>query len=82
MSLAVVLLIAVPTTQSQSHEHHAPAVATAVALRQVEDVKRIAAALSTTDNARESGYEPALGWIPMMGTHWVNGPRCCRVATR
>ena len=75
MSLAVVLLTAVPTTQSQSHEHHAPAVATALALRQVEDVKRIAAAWSTTDNARESGYEPALGWIPMMGTHWVNGPR-------
>lgn len=71
----VVLFIAVPIVHAQSHDHHSSSVATAAALEQVESVKRIAAALSTTDNARASGYEPALGWIPMMGTHWVHGPR-------
>ena len=47
----------------------------AVALQQVRDVEKGAAALATPEGARAAGYEPTLGWVPMMGTRWVHGPR-------
>src|SRR5262252_655358 len=68
------LLLAVPVMGAQTHTHSATP-PTPAAARQIEQVRKAAASFSTPDRARAAGYEPALGWIPMMGTHWVHGPR-------
>ena len=73
--VALALLAAVPVVTAQSHNHAVPEPLSSAALRQIRDVEQLAASLSTTERARASGYEPVLGWIPMMGTHWVHGPR-------
>lgn len=44
-------------------------------MKQIETVRASAASLVTPERAKDGGYSPALGWIPMMGTHWVHGPR-------
>ena len=73
---ALVLLVIAPIAGAQSHQHHAlPQAVSAAAMKQVQDVKLAASTLTTPEGARAAGYEPVLGWIPMMGTHWVNGPR-------
>jgi hypothetical protein len=74
MTLVSALLAAATVVSAQSH-HHQMTPASAAALQQVRDVEKQAAALATPEGARASGYEPTLGWIPMMGTHWVHGPR-------
>ena len=74
--VALPLLAIAPIAGAQSHQHHSlPQVASAAAMKQVQDVKLAAATLNTPESARAAGYEPVLGWIPMMGTHWVHGPR-------
>jgi hypothetical protein len=76
--VALVLLAAAPLAgaQSNQHQHHASSpTVSATAAQQIQDVKQAASSLATTDAARAAGYEPVLGWIPMMGTHWVHGPR-------
>ena len=73
--LIVVLTVTAPIVGAQ-HTHHAPAAPlSAAAMSQIADVKTAVASLSTTERAKAAGYESALGWIPMMGTHWVHGPR-------
>ena len=80
-TLAVVLLatsmIALPAAQApQSHHHHdAPAPLSKLTLQQIERVRTATAALATPEAAQTAGYSPALGWFPMMGTHYVNGER-------
>ena len=69
-----IALLATPIVGAQSHQH-APPAPSAVVLKQIRDVEQAAAAIATPDRARAAGYEPALGWIAMMGTHWVHGPR-------
>ena len=65
---------------------HAPAAAQTVsrpvwkeaspsAQQQIHQVENATAPLATPDSARAAGFTPVLGWIPTMGTHWVNGPR-------
>jgi hypothetical protein len=44
-------------------------------MKQLAQVREAAAALSSPEAAKAAGYEPVLGWIPMMGTHWVHGRR-------
>lgn len=76
--VALVLLAAAPLAgaPSNQHQHHAASPTVSVtAAQQIQDVKQSASTLTTTDAARAAGYEPVLGWIPMMGTHWVHGPR-------
>ncbi len=73
-TLVAALLTAASIVSAQSHQHQMPSTS-AVALQQVRDVEKGAAALATPEGARAAGYEPALGWVPMMGTHWVHGPR-------
>ena len=73
--LSIAILLAAPLAGAQSHSHHATAGATPLAAEQIRDVERALQALSSPDAARAAGFEPALGWIPMMGTHWVHGPR-------
>lgn len=74
---AFVLLTAAATVTAQQSgvQHHQAAAPSAKALKQLQAVERAAAKLSTPEAARAAGYEPVLGWIPMMGTHWVHGPR-------
>ena len=73
-TLVLALLTAASIVSAQSHQHQMPSTS-ALALQQVRDVEKGAAALATPEGARAAGYEPALGWVPMMGTHWVHGPR-------
>src|SRR5262245_42975344 len=73
-SVILALFVTAPIAGAQSHDHPTP-VPTAAALLQIRDVEKATASLSTPDAARAAGYEPSLGWIPMMGTHWVHGPR-------
>jgi len=74
--VALVLLAIAPLAGAQSHQHHpSPQTISAAAAKQVQHVKQTASALATPEAARAAGYEPVLGWIPMMGTHWVHGPR-------
>ena len=80
-SLAAVALtfsmIALPAAQApQGHHHHdAPPALSKLTLQQIETVRKATATLATTDAAKAAGYSPALGWFPMMGTHWVHGER-------
>jgi len=67
------MLVTAPVLGAQSHHTSSPP--SAAALQQIRDVQQAAAGLSTTESARAAGYEPSLGWIAMMGTHWVHGPR-------
>jgi hypothetical protein len=73
-TLIPALLAATAVVTAQSHNHPA-ADPTAAALKQIRDVQDRMRSLATTDQAGKAGYEPVLGWIPMMGTHWVHGPR-------
>jgi hypothetical protein len=46
--------------------------------RAKEEIRRVDSAvapLETTEAARAAGFGPVLGWIPTMGTHWVNRMR-------
>jgi hypothetical protein len=56
-------------------QHQSPSQLPPLTLRQIETVTTATASLVTTEKAREAGYSSALGWVPMMGTHWVHGPR-------
>jgi len=73
-TVVLALLVSVSVVDAQSHTH-STAPPSAAAMRQIEQVEKAATLLSTPDLARAAGYEPALGWIAMMGTHWVHGPR-------
>jgi hypothetical protein len=75
MVAAALILTAPLMAGAQSHQHHASPAVSAIALNQIRDVEQAAQSLATPDLARAAGFEPTLGWIPMMGTHWVNGPR-------
>lgn len=77
----IALILTAPAVGAQSH-HHAPAQVSPAALRQIHDVEKTMANLATTERAGEAGYEPALGWIPLMGTHWVHGPRMLEGASK
>jgi hypothetical protein len=52
--------------------------ATPKAVGQIRDVHQSMKALATIDSARAAGFNPMFGWIPTMGTHWVN-PRIMMV---
>ena len=45
------------------------------AREQIAQVSRSASRFANTDSARADGFSPVIGWIPTMGTHWVNGSR-------
>ena len=71
---ATFVVMAAAAAGAQSH-HHAAAPASPAALRQIQEVRQATQSLAKTEDAKAAGYEPVLGWIPMMGTHWVHGPR-------
>jgi hypothetical protein len=45
------------------------------AQEQIRQVDSAVAAIATVDGARSAGFAPVFGWIPTMGTHWVNQMR-------
>jgi hypothetical protein len=67
-----------PDDHAHGAAHQAAASAAGIserALEQIGAVERSVEEFATRDAARGSGFRPALGMIPTMGTHWVNGPR-------
>lgn len=78
-AVAVSFSCAVPLAAQHQHDHSAPAVTAAEpstrARQQLRDVQTAVQALATPEAARAAGFRPVLGWIPSMGTHWVNGRR-------
>jgi hypothetical protein len=69
------LLVAGTLAAAQGHSHHPTAPVSPLAAEQIGEVRRAIEPLGRPESARAAGFEPALGWIPMMGTHWVHGPR-------
>jgi hypothetical protein len=47
----------------------------AKAREEIQEVDTAVAKLGTPEAARNAGFGPVLGWIPTMGTHWVNQGR-------
>jgi hypothetical protein len=76
------LVIASPlAAQGQGQEHGAmagmhhdaaPAAVSPRAQKQIDSVVRAIVPLGATGAARAAGFYPVLGWIPTMGTHWVD----------
>jgi hypothetical protein len=74
--IPIVVLAAAPALLAQHHHAgHGVASPSARALAQIEQVRAATASITTPEAARAADYAPALGWIPMMGTHWVHGRR-------
>jgi hypothetical protein len=48
---------------------------TAKAQTQVDAAAAASKVFGSQDSARKSGFAPVFGWIPTMGTHWVNPGR-------
>jgi hypothetical protein len=71
---AVAVLVVLNTASCNRAVAQSPSVSN-VARDQLTVVARAAARFAAVDSARSAGFEPVLGWIPMMGTHWVNGTR-------
>jgi hypothetical protein len=63
---------------SLSAQTNAPPAVTPKAMEQIRQVEKDMMAVASTDSARAAGFNPMFGWIPTMGTHWVN-PRIMMV---
>jgi len=69
--------------QERGHDHAATSSSSSsssIALpdrarRQIHELHEAVTPLSDTDAATDAGFFPVLGWIPSMGTHWVNMER-------
>ena len=55
-----------------SAQSNASNAATPKAMTQIRDVQKSMMVVADTSSARGSGYAPVFGWVPTMGTHWVN----------
>jgi hypothetical protein len=53
------------------HHVHAPTVVTAATQRQIDGVVKAIRPLGAPGAAAAAGFQPAFGWIPTMGEHWV-----------
>src|SRR5262245_22977462 len=71
----LVLMLGCAALSAQSPTHSTSSSVSTAAEEQIRIVSQAMAPLATPEGARAAGFEPVLGWIPMMGTHWVNGPR-------
>jgi len=69
------LLVAARAAAAQSVAHPEWPTLSAKAREEIREVDSAAATLATPEAARSAGFGPVLGWIPTMGTHWVNQGR-------
>jgi hypothetical protein len=74
------LLLSASSALAQHDDHHADdhRVDAALAARVASEVAQVESAvkpLASTASAQAAGFHAALGWIPTMGTHWINTPR-------
>jgi hypothetical protein len=69
------LLVIARTASAQSLPRPEWPTLSATARAEIRRVDSAVAPLGTTDDARAAGFWPVLGWIPTMGTHWVNRMR-------
>jgi hypothetical protein len=53
------------------HHDHAAPVVTAKTKRQIDSVVKAMRPLGAPGAAAAAGFQPAFGWIPTMGEHWV-----------
>ncbi|HEY5219115.1 MAG TPA: hypothetical protein VIJ16_04860 [Gemmatimonadaceae bacterium] len=49
-----------------------PVAVSATAAKQIDSVARSVRPLNNTNAASAAGFHPVFGWIPTMGTHWVD----------
>ena len=83
LTSTAVALLAAHALAAQEHQmgkhdmtgHTMPPVASAKAKQQIAEVQKATEPLASVDGARGAGFMPVLGWIPTMGTHWVNAGR-------
>jgi len=73
--LTLAITVGCASLAAQAPTHTLPTTVSRLALEQIAAVSQATGSLATPEGARAGGFEPVLGWIPMMGTHWVNGPR-------
>jgi len=52
-------------------DHHRTAAPSSIARRQIDSVVKATLPLGSHSAATRSGFQPAFGWIPTMGEHWV-----------
>ena len=69
------LLLLARTAPAQSLPRPEWPTLSALAHQQIRIVDSAVAPLETVEAARNAGFAPVLGWIPTMGTHWVNQMR-------
>jgi hypothetical protein len=71
MRVWVLALAALPTVLgAQMHHHHDVAI-TANVQRQIDSVVKAIRPLGAPGAAAAAGFQPAFGWIPTMGEHWI-----------
>ena len=83
--VAASVVLAVPATgQGPDHSrmdmpgmaaHHAAKPVSAKAQQQIASVAKANQPLGAAGAAEAAGFKPLFGWIPTMGTHWVDGAK-------
>ena len=75
MRLGFALIVAARAAAAQNLPLPEWPTLSAKAREEIRQVDSAVVSLSTPDAARSAGFGPVLGWIPTMGTHWVNQGR-------
>jgi hypothetical protein len=73
--LVLALLVAARVAAAQNLSQPEWPGLSAKARQEIKVVDSAVATVATPDAARSQGFGPVLGWIPTMGTHWVNQGR-------
>jgi len=69
--LAPAPLVAQMSDMPGMHHQHATTTVTAGTKRQIDSVVKAIRPLGAPGAASAAGFQPAFGWIPTMGEHWV-----------
>ncbi len=76
IALGTLAALALLTSRAAAQHHlHGGESASPTPAAEIQQVKQAVEGLSTTDAARAAGFNPVLGWIPTMGTHWVSAAK-------
>jgi hypothetical protein len=76
---AATLFAAAPPLVAQAHDHSMAGMEgmhdvtiSPVARREIDSVARATLPLGGEGKAKAAGFHPVFGWIPTMGTHWID----------